>query len=284
LGPPEGQCRILALYADGRVIGLWPLNLQGDTARFLGNADVCDYQDIVVADGCEQAMVDRVTAFLHTNGIRKLDLKSLRPEAAVLRAAKNLAAQERFGMTLYPHDVTYEMALPDNWQAFLMQLDSKQRHEVRRKLRRLEASGSVELILAKGPQGLGEATEILIDLFGRNRPDKAEFMTGPMTGYFRQLIETMAEYGMARLFVIKVDQKPAAAVLCFDYNGVRYLYNNGYDETFGRLSIGILSKVFSIKDGIQAGCRRYDFLKGSEVYKKRIGGKQLPLYRCEIQL
>ena len=75
-----------------------------------------------------------------------------------------------------------------------------------------------------------------------------------------------------------------ATVLCFDYRGVRYLYNSGYDERFDALSVGVLSKVFSINAAIEAGCRRYDFLKGAEVYKKRIGGHEVPLYRLRVTL
>jgi CelD/BcsL family acetyltransferase involved in cellulose biosynthesis len=50
------------------------------------------------------------------------------------------------------------------------------------------------------------------------------------------------------------------------------------------LSVGIISKVLSIRSGIEAGCRRYDFLKGAETYKKHLGGKEVPLYRCSVML
>jgi len=53
---------------------------------------------------------------------------------------------------------------------------------------------------------------------------------------------------------------------------------------YQELSVGVLCKVFSIEKAIEDGCRRYDFLKGAEVYKKRIGGQELPLYRCRVEL
>jgi hypothetical protein len=63
-----------------------------------------------------------------------------------------------------------------------------------------------------------------------------------------------------------------------------YLYNNGYDGRFSSLSVGLLSKVISIKESIQIGKKKYDFLKGAEEYKHRLGGKPVPLYRCQIKL
>ena len=48
--------------------------------------------------------------------------------------------------------------------------------------------------------------------------------------------------------------------------------------------MGILSKVFSIQDAIEAGCTRYDFLKGQEVYKGRIGGNPIDLHHYTIDL
>ena len=53
---------------------------------------------------------------------------------------------------------------------------------------------------------------------------------------------------------------------------------------FAALNVGLLSKVLSIRDAIQSGLRTYDFLKGDEAYKRRLGGRPLPLYRCRVEL
>jgi CelD/BcsL family acetyltransferase involved in cellulose biosynthesis len=180
-----------------------------------------------------------------------------------------------------PDEVTFEIALPPDWDAFLGQLDGKQRHEVRRKLRRLETHGP----FAFGPaDGLAGAADGFVRLFRRNRSDKADFMNDTMVAYFRALITTLAQHGLLRLFFLQVAGEPAASVLCFDFDGVRYLYNSGYDYRFEPLSVGILSKVFSIRDAVAGDCRRYDFLKGAEIYKRRIGGQELPLHRCQWNL
>jgi len=48
--------------------------------------------------------------------------------------------------------------------------------------------------------------------------------------------------------------------------------------------VGLLSKVLSVRDAIRSGLRTYDFLKGGEAYKQRLGGRPLPLYLCRVDL
>ena len=72
--------------------------------------------------------------------------------------------------------------------------------------------------------------------------------------------------------------------MCFDYNGCIYLYNSGYDPQYVGLSAGLLSKVYAIQDSIEKGKKRFDFLKGAEPYKGHLGGKEVPLYRCQIAI
>lgn len=275
----------LLRVADGtNLVGIVPLCLQDDTAYFLGNPDVCDYQDIITTPGQGVRVVDAAVQHLAARGIRRLNLGSLHPDAAALQALNTLASDGAVTLQLSRDDVTYEMDLPSRWDDYLMQLSGKQRHEVRRKIRRLQVHGPFAYQMAADSGGLEADTDAFLKLFQLNREDKAAFMDQTMSAYFRGLIQALAEHGMLRLYMLKIDDMDAATVLCFDYNGVRYLYNSGYDAQYHGLSVGILSKVFSIQTGIDAGCRRYDFLRGSEVYKKRIGGVQTPLYRGCIEL
>ena len=53
---------------------------------------------------------------------------------------------------------------------------------------------------------------------------------------------------------------------------------------YSSLSIGLISKILCIKDSIQRGRRKFDFLKGAEEYKYRLGGKEISRYDCQIFL
>ena len=100
----------------------------------------------------------------------------------------------------------------------------------------------------------------------------------------RSLAEAMAKIGILKMFFLDLDNKPTATVMCFDYNGVAYLYNSGYDDRYRSLSVGLLCKVLNIKDSIERGKRKYEFLKGDERYKSKLGGKNIHLYRYRVNL
>ena len=48
--------------------------------------------------------------------------------------------------------------------------------------------------------------------------------------------------------------------------------------------MGLACKLLSIRDAIERGLATYDFLKGNEAYKHRLGGIPVPLVQCRIDL
>ena len=109
-------------------------------------------------------------------------------------------------------------------------------------------------------------------------------MTTQMESFFRSLAETMAEAGLLRLGILELNALPVAMTMGFDYNDTMYLYNSGYDPDYSYLSVGLLSKVLGIKESIQRGTRKFDFLKGGEPYKYHLGGREIPLHNCQITI
>ena len=109
-------------------------------------------------------------------------------------------------------------------------------------------------------------------------------MSARMESFFRSLAGAMAEIGLLRFGILELDTLPTAMIMCFDYNDCVYLYNSGYDPQYNSLSVGLLSKVLCIKESIQEGKKRFDFLKGDETYKNHLGGRKIPLYNCQITI
>ena len=107
-------------------------------------------------------------------------------------------------------------------------------------------------------------------------------MNAQRDSFFRSLAKAMAQARLLRFGILELESLPIAAVLCFDYNNRVYLYNSGYDPQYGSLSAGLISKILSIKDSIERGRDKYDFLRGAENYKYRLGGREIPLHGCRI--
>ncbi|MEE8430299.1 MAG: GNAT family N-acetyltransferase [Candidatus Desulfatibia sp.] len=275
---------ILAVWHKKTLIGIAPLMADGTTACLLGHSDLCDYMDFVIAPQRGPEFFTVIIEYLQNKGFVLLDLKPVLGESNVVKDLVEIAPKLGCRVVCKPDNVTYAMELPSSWEKFLKRLSGKQRHEIRRKLRRLDAAGQVKYRIIEDVDAVRTEIDIFMALFRSNRPDKAAFMTSQMEAYFRSLAASMAAHHMLRLAFLELDGQPAAAAMCFDDHSTVYLYNSGYDLSFSSLSVGLLSKVLSIKDSILRGRRKYDFLKGDEKYKRYLGGRPLPLFSYRIHL
>jgi CelD/BcsL family acetyltransferase involved in cellulose biosynthesis len=274
----------LAVREGEEIIGLAPFKVVGETVSFIGSPDVCDYLDFIIAPGREADFFNVLLDDLKRKAISRLDLRSVRPDSTVLTNLVDIT-KKRGGVVLcQPEDVSFEMDLPVAWEDYLESLTTKQRHEVRRKLRRLLEAGKINYRCLKASEGLVGFMDTFLKQFVISREDKADFMTPRMEAFFRSMAGAMAKAGLLRLGVLELDTQPVAMLLGFDYNDCMYLYNSAFDPQYRELSVGLLSKVLCIKDSIEAGKKRFDFLKGNETYKHHLGGREVPIYSCQITI
>jgi CelD/BcsL family acetyltransferase involved in cellulose biosynthesis len=272
------------LRQSDEIIGFAPLMMNEETAYFIGSADVCDYLDFVIARGMERDFFNILLNDLKAKGIKHLDLRSLRPDSTVLTDLVSTAQSRGYEVICQPEDVSLEVDLPSTWEEYLATLDKKQRHEVRRKLRRLWETGNIEHHCLQLSQEVEDYMGTFLKLFSLSRDEKAHFMTAQMESFFRSLAKAMAEVGLLRFGVIELDAQPVAMTMGFDYDDSHYLYNSAYDPQFNYLSVGLLCKVLCLKESIEKGKKKWDFLKGDETYKYQLGGRQVPLYKCHITI
>jgi len=282
---PGTELCLLSVREQSDVIGIAPLHVKGETASFVGSPDVCDYLDFVIALGRENDFFNVLLDDLAKRGIKYLDLHSLRPDSTVLAHLVGIARERGGEVSCHEEDVTVELDLPPVWDDYLAGLDKKQRHELRRKLRRLWEAGNVEYrcVRVDLPE-VGDLTDIFLQLFALSREEKASFMTARMESFFRSLARAMAEIKLLRFGILQVEAQPAAMIMGFDYNESMYLYNSAYDPRYNSLSAGLLSKVLCIKESIKRGMKKWDFLKGAEKYKYQLGGSEIKLYNCQITI
>jgi len=274
----------LAVHENGEAVGAAPLVVSEHRARLFGNPDVSDYADLATAPGMTEVFFQALRDYLVAEGIRSLEMLPVRPDAIAVTELLPFLHQVGMRFTLEEIDATYTVPLPGTWSDYLQQLSGHQRHEVRRKLRGLSRIGSYRFVDILGSADAESAMERFIAWFRAYHSGKAAFLDSARMAYFTTLASTLAEKGMLRLFVLEIEGVPGAMTFCIEYDDTLYLYNNAYDPRFETLSIGTLSKVLSLREGIRRGLKVFDFLKGEEPYKARLGGRRLPLYRISIHL
>jgi len=280
----EAELYLSSVRQGEKVIGVAPLLVREGKASLIGSADVCDYLDFVVAPEREQDFFGVLLDDLKGKGINLLDLRPLRPDSTVLTHLVSIAQNRGYEVLCQPEDVSVELDLPATWEEYLAALTTKQRHEVRRKLRRLSEAGKVDYHFVENSVAVHDTMDIFLKMFTESRQDKATFLTAQMESFLRSLANSMTEVGLLRLGILELDTQPTAMVMCVDYNDCMYLYNSGYNPQYNALSVGLLCKVLCIKESIQEGKKRFDFLKGDETYKYHLGGGEVPLYRCQITI
>jgi len=278
------EAALATIRQADRLLGLAPLMVEAGEVSFMGDPEVCDALDFAVDPDRTREFFRTLLDHLRESGMQRLNLGPIRPDSVTYRCLVPLLEQSGCPLTLVDEDVSYEMELPSDWDGFLQRLGAKQRHEVRRKLRRLHEAGTVRFRVLDQPTAIAAAFPRFLELFRDSRPDKAAFMTAPMSEFFQRLARYLGAIGRVRLGLLEVDEAPAAMVFCFDDGDTVFLYNNGYDPRFRQVDVGLLSKLLSVQDSIERGRRRYDFLKGNEIYKQRLGAEPVPIYRCRAEL
>jgi CelD/BcsL family acetyltransferase involved in cellulose biosynthesis len=164
------------------------------------------------------------------------------------------------------------LALPKTWDEYLGRLSGKDRHELRRKMRRLERELPGVTVRAHGETaGWDEAMSRFLTLHRLSKVGKARFMDERMERFFRSATTRLAAAGWARLWFLEFEGAAVAAFLCLEYAGSVGLYNSGFDPARAQLAPGIVLLAHLIRDAIERGFPVFDFLRGEEPYKYGFG-------------
>jgi CelD/BcsL family acetyltransferase involved in cellulose biosynthesis len=255
----------------------------GNRLTFAGNTKVCDYMDFTCLSGREAEAAAAVLRSLSEEPWDELALWAVREDSAVLAALTGLCGEMGLTVEREVEDVCPQIALDGDWEEYVSALDKKDRHELRRKLRKLPQAGEVELEVLTAPADVAAALDDFLRMMRESRSDKANFMTERMERFFRRLVADLAPEGVLEMIFLKLAGRRAAAVLCFDGADETLLYNSGYDPEFSPFSVGLLSKAIALQRAIEQGKKRFDFLRGHERYKYELGAKDFAVYRVAIR-
>jgi CelD/BcsL family acetyltransferase involved in cellulose biosynthesis len=282
-----GPLHLLAVQdGAGEWVGVLPLyevsSPDGPILRFVGGTDVADYLDLIAVAGREEEVWKALLPALAELPWRAADLRPVPASSPTPELLTGLAASVGLSSRVAVEDRCPVIALPATWDAYLAGLSGKDRHELRRKMRRAE-TGRPRVEVARTPEALAGLMDGFVALHRRSKVGKARFMDEPMEAFFRALGRDLAADGLAALWMLWLEDRPAAALLCLEQGGAVSLYNSGFDPEARAMSPGVVLIARTIEDAIARGFRHYDFLRGEEPYKYGFGAVPSEVLRVTLE-
>lgn len=287
-----GELLIVAVRTpDGRLAGIAPWfvhHIGGERVlRTVGCVDVTDYVDIIVDQYAVSAVQIALAGFLslHRQRFDRVNLCNIPEPSPTTQFMPDLLRVRGFDADLVLQEVCPVIHLPSDWESYLSMLDKKQRHEIRRKIRRAESEAKLEYVVldsSASPIMLGEAViDEFLSLMRDSQPAKAEFLDVEANRVFlSRILQTTASAGWLRLSFLRCDGETAAAYADFIYGGHVQVYNSGLRPTLAsHLSLGNVLLAYNIQNAIERGLQVFNFLRGNETYKYRMGAIDTRIYK-----
>ena len=270
---------IQVLTSGGNAIGVLPLLLENKEATFIGDSDVYDYMDFPIVQGYGEQFFSMAWDYLSEMGWDTLRLESIPENSPTLEYLPEVARNNGCNVELHNSDTTPCMDLPGSWEDYLSGLRKKDRHELRRKLRRLESNSEFKQYAVEiKDESVREDMDEFFRLMALSRDDKSDFLTQENKEFFVDLALNFSESGKYKLFFMEIDGVRVASCICFDYDGTYLLYNSGYDPEKSSLSVGLLNKALTIQEAISQDIKEYNFLRGTERYKYHLGASDRAVF------
>ena len=276
--------------SQGELYGLAPLFLtqtrEGKKGlMFLGSIEISDYLDLIVPSGKVEAFAEGLIAALEVKGPEDwqvLDLYNIPEDSPSLTALEGSTERRGWDIQRERLQPCPVIVLEGTWEDYLAKLAKKQRHELRRKMRRsAQYPGGVEWKIIRPEEDIEAAMDAFMKLMASD-PRKLDFLTPKMCSQFQRSIRAAHENGWLHLSFLEVGGKQAAAYLSFDYGGRIWLYNSGINPDYQSLSPGLVLLGHLIQWAINQGRREFNFLRGDEAYKYRMGGVDRYITRLTI--
>ena len=271
--PAQNLCAVCCLY------------LLEDILYFNGCVEETDYLDLIVPEHAARQAWTLVFDTLESDQFPRwqgLSLCNIPEQSPSREILADLARARGYTVQSRVQDVCPIILLPDTFDDYLMALDKKQRHEIRRKIRRASAA-STELHVVASDETLDSAVEDFLRLLQLSTTEKEGWLNEGRRRVFHEVAAEAQDQGNLQLLFLRQGTRNIAALFNFDYKGRIWVYNSGMDIVeFGKLSPGVVLTAAAIELAIEAGRHTFDFLRGDEEYKYRFGARDTHIYHLQL--
>jgi CelD/BcsL family acetyltransferase involved in cellulose biosynthesis len=286
--PEDSRLLIIVGYEDGRLLAVAPLFIpSGDpqnNIHLLGSVEISDYLDLICLPENKKEFMSVLFEYILENmgEVKKVEWINIPEGSSTISIIKNLVEKSGWKALIEPAYHAPEIRLPQDWDSYLAGIDRKQRHEIRRKMRRAdENSNTTKWYIVSRREKLDSEIGSLFSMMEMD-DDKKNFLTPNMRAQMADIMHWAFDQGILQLSFLQIDGGKAAAYLCFDYNDHLLVYNSGFDFKYSEYSPGWVLLSYLVRHAIETGKTHFDFMRGDETYKYRFGAEDRFVMKVQL--
>jgi CelD/BcsL family acetyltransferase involved in cellulose biosynthesis len=267
---------------EGSLAGIAPFLIKNKTLRFIASQEVSDYCDVITLKERRAEFYENLLSYLKTNysDMKKIELMNLKASSPTLSFLPRLAPEHGFSASCTEAEVAPLLELPSSYEDYIKGLSKKNRHELRRKLKRIESLEGVKITKVTDTRELQSSLETFIALHKEGSPSKERFWEKKgMSDFFQEVASRFSLQKWVELNLLFYEDRIMAALLNFSYSDQILFYNVAFHKDFARYSPGLFLFNHCLKQAISEGKRKADFLRGREKYKYYFGAEDSKIFR-----
>ena len=275
----ERELCIITARDNGRLVCIAPLFRWRDASGkeqigFIGQVEVSDYLDFIVHEtDLDNFLSALLNFFTFSEQLKNIDLflANILTTSPSLPAIEKIAKAQNWSAESKVLEVAPYIPLAESFEAYLSQIDKKQRHEIRRKMRRAQEQAEIRLHFVQPEDDFGENIRAFLTLMEQDS-GKATFLTQDMRAFFKAFSKAAFEQGDLVFSWLLINGQRSAGYLSLKKNNNLYVYNSCWDTRFMSYSPGWVHLAMLIEWAIEQGLHEVDMMRGDEIYKYRFGG------------
>jgi CelD/BcsL family acetyltransferase involved in cellulose biosynthesis len=266
-----GTLQSCCALSDGELVAFFPFYLEREVggARLLPlGISLSDYLDVLAYPACAEA-ADALIGLMIETPWESWSFEEMAADACALDltcpvgCSEILADQGACPVLKLQGATDLEGCVP-----------ARRRRQLRRALRTASSSGEVRV--SRCEHDSDRFLDILFSLHGarwHEREAKGILADPRVQRFHRAALPQLAAAGLARCYLLSIDDRYAAAYYGFLHRGSAFAYLGGFDPNFAEASPGAMLIGRAIADAISEGAREFHFLRGREDYKYGFGAQ-----------
>ncbi|MGH2820167.1 MAG: GNAT family N-acetyltransferase [Actinomycetota bacterium] len=279
---------LVTMRRDEEVVALVPLyrKVEGGrkVLRFIGGIDLSDYLGPICSYEDRDEVADALAGWLVETDVTwdEFDAHNMPVPFGFAEFLVDRCDRRGLSFALDQEETAAMLPLPATWDVYLEGLDSKARHELRRKLRRLTREHPDVEVRSATEESLERDLKQFVEMHRGAEGLKGHFMRPEIATFFERLAKAFMPLGWLRLDFLEIGGQPVASAFGFEFRNGYCLYNSAYEPELGRLSPGFVLVAELVKRSIERGISIFDFLRGPERYKYQLGSEAVPLHNVRV--